>query len=215
MTAAPEPVEDGHLPSAIVRLGNAISALVESKPTHVEDHGIVWLDSLYVQLLEELPGRQGTGHGVPRSIPPLCVDAADLLNEIDSAVAVWEPKPVIDLKDDVPPITVIRLHAIEKRGWRPQDVKGIDQIIGAVDGWVAAIRKLLTPPAKWTLPNPCPACNVAVVYRMYAGERVRQPALQVGADGCVCQNCRHAWAPKYFRHLAEVLGYEAIEGVLE
>lgn len=217
MTAA-QPVPDGNLPAALKALGLALSALIEPKPHHDDHHGIVWVDSLYTQLLEELPGRQGDGqhNGVARSIPPICVDAADLLHEIDDAVAEWEPRPLIDLADDLlPPITVIRLQALEKRKWRPQDVNGIQQIAAAVNGWVSSIKNLLTPKRKWSLPTPCPACGTAVVYRQYAGERVRSAALEITTAGCVCQHCRHTWAPEYYQHLARTLGYALPEGVLE
>lgn len=51
--------------------------------------------------------------------------------------------------------------------------------------------------------------------RMSAGERVRQPALRIGEHGCQCGQCGQVWAPQYFAHLANVLGYELPEGVLE
>lgn len=217
--AVAEPIaEDGNLPEARRELGNAISTLIDPKPHHDNETDTTrWVESLYIQLIEEVPGQQGTGHGVPRSIPPLCLDAADLLNEIDTAVACWEPRPQLDASNDnPPPITVIRLTTIEKRRWRPQDVNGINQIISNINSWVASIKQLLTPQRHWTLPNPCPACDTAVVYRKdSAGELVRQPALQIGPNGCECQRCHNKWAPEYFSHLARTLGYQLPPGVLE
>lgn len=214
MTTQPE--EDGNLPAALTKLGDAISALVDPKPQTVEDT-ICWVDSLYDQLCEEIPGSQGNRSRVPQSSPPLCIDAAELKAEIDTAVACWEPRPPIDASvDDPPPLTVLRLQCIEKRGWRPQDVHGIDQITGNLVSWCEDIQALLNPPPRWHLPNKCPACDVAIVYRKNSsGETVRQPALQIGASGCVCQNCRHEWGPQLFQHLAAVLGYELPSGVLE
>lgn len=216
MMVAEHVSEDGALKPALNALGDAISSLIDPKPVH-HDTGIHWADDLYTQLTDEIPGSQGNASHVPQSSPPLCIDAAELKAEIDTATAIWEPRPEIDVSEDQPPpITVIRLRAIENRGWRPQDVKAIEQIAEAVLSWCEAIRTLLDPPPRWHLPNPCPACNVAIVHRKNsAGEVVRQPALQIGAAGCVCQSCRHEWAPAYFQHLANVLGYELPDGVLE
>lgn len=213
---AVEPIEeDGNLPDALQHLGESVSKLIDPKPEMVEDK-VHWTDSLYEQLCGEVPGSQGNRSRVPQSSPPLCLDAAELKSEIDTAIGIWEPRPTIDVSTDPPPMTVIRLQAIEKRKWRPQDVRGIEQITAAVESWCESIKNLLNPAPKWHLPNPCPACDKAVVYRKNsAGEVVRQPALQIGAAGCVCQSCHHTWAPEYFQHLASVLGYKLPDGVLE
>lgn len=216
MNAVQRTDEDGNLPAALRDLGNAISTLVDPKPQTVEGD-IHWTESLYDQLCDEVPGSQGNRSRVPHSSPPLCLDAAELKHEIDTAVGVWEPRPPIDVSSgEPPPITVIRLQALEQRKWRPQDVRGIEQIISNLLGWCESIKSLLNPTPKWTLPNKCPACNVAIVYRKNSGgEIVRQAALQIGPSGCVCQNCRHEWGPQLFQHLANVLGYKLPEGVLE
>ncbi|WP_424712782.1 DUF7340 domain-containing protein [Mycobacteroides abscessus] len=63
---------------------------------------------------------------------------------------------------------------------------------------------------------PCPACQKRWVYRRdSSGENVRQPALQLTAQGCSCQACRYTWDPSYFVHLARVLECPLPEGVLE
>lgn len=211
-----QPAEDGHLPAAKTRLGNAISALIDPKPEYT-DGTTRWRDSLYDQLHDAIPGSQGNASRVPQSSPPLCIDAVELKTEIDTAIAAWEPRPQIDAaQDNPPPITTIRLKAIEHRAWRPQDTHSIDQIAGNIEAWCESIKTMLNPPPKWSLPNPCPACDTAIVYRKNsAAETVRQPALQIGPAGCVCQNCHHTWAPEYFQHLAQVLGYELPAGVLE
>ena len=207
---------DGNLPAARRRLGNAISALVEPKPnTRKLDDGttsIDWIDSLYDQLVDAIPGGQGNASRVPQSSPPMCIDAAELKHEIDVAIAAWEPRPVIDATRNTP-ITLVRLQSLEKRAWRPQDTHGVEQIATNLEAWCESIKNLLNPAPKWHLPNPCPACDVAVVYRKNsADETVRQPALQIGPTGCVCQNCHHEWQPQYFQHLARVMGYELPNG---
>lgn len=213
--------EDGNLPAARARLGDAISALVDPKPKNREmDDGtnrIEWVDSLYDQLIDAVPGSQGNGSRTAQSSPPMCLDAAELKSEIDTATAAWEPRPLIDASQQAPqPITIIRLQSLQQRTWRPQDTRSIDQIATNILSWCESITTLLNPVPKWTLPNSCPACDVAIVYRKNSsGETVRQPALQIGPEGCFCQNCHYTWGPQYFTHLAKVLGYELPSGVLE
>lgn len=215
MMAAPVH-EDGNLPAAKSRLAEAVSALIDPKP-QLDNGKIRWIDSLYDQLVDEIPGSQGNASRVPQSSPPLCIDAAELKHEIDTATAAWEPRPAIDASNDhLPPMAVVRLQALENRSWRPQDTRAVEQIAGNIESWCESIKSLLNPTPRWHLPNPCPACDKAVVYRKNsANETVRQPALQIGPAGCVCQNCHHTWAPEYFQHLAQVLGYQLPAGVLE
>lgn len=212
-----EPVhEDGNLPAAKSRLAEAVSALIDPKP-QLDNGKIRWIDSLYDQLVDEIPGSQGNASRVPQSSPPLCIDAAELKHEIDTATAAWEPRPAIDASNDhLPPMAVVRLQALENRSWRPQDTRAVEQIAGNIESWCESIKSLLNPVPRWHLPNPCPACDKTVVYRKNsADETVRQPALQIGPNGCVCQHCHHTWAPEYFQHLAQVLGYQLPKGVLE
>lgn len=216
-----QPIEtDGNLPAARNKLSNAISALIDPKPTHRQlDDGtnrIEWMDSLYDQLTAAIPGSQGNASRVPQSSPPMCIDAVDITRKIDARTAEWEPRPEIDASRPTPPIAVIRLQAIDKRGWRPQDASLVEQIAGEIEAWCKDITALLNPAPRWHLPNPCPACETAVVYRRNSSDEVvRQPALQIGPNGCVCQHCHHTWAPEYFQHLAQVLGYKLPPGVLE
>jgi hypothetical protein len=216
MMTADKVQEDGHLPAALQHLSDAISRLIDPKPaTH--DGQILWTESLWDQLCDAIPGSQGNRSAVPQSSPPLNLDASELKREIDQAVAVWEPKSEIDASvDDPPHLTIIRIRALQQRRWRPQDVTAIDAITTSITAWSVAIHTLLNPTPRWTLPNPCPACNTATVHRRNtAGDMVRQPALQIGPTGCVCQNCRHEWAPQMFMFLARTLGYHDVPGVLE
>lgn len=216
-----QPIEtDGNLPAARNKLSNAISALIDPKPTHRQlDDGtnrIEWMDSLYDQLADAVPGGQGNATRVPQSSPPMCIDAVDLMRKIESATAEWEPRPNIDVSAATPPIVVIRLQAIDKRQWRPQDTSLVESIAADIESWNTEIRSLLNPAKRWTLPNPCPACDTAIVYRRNSSDEiVRKPALDLGPTGCVCLNCHTTWAPEYFQHLAKVLGYSLPSGVLE
>lgn len=219
--AAHQAHDDGNLPAARRNLGNAISALIDPKPHNRQlDNGnnrIEWVDSLYDQLTDCIPGGQGNGRSTPQSSPPMCIDAVDLLKKIHHDLAELVPHPNIDGSTDNPaPIDVIRLRDLDKRTWRPQDCDLIGKTTDKIMGWCDQIRSLINPERKWTLSNPCPACGTAIVYRRSsAGELVRQPALQIGSHGCVCQHCRHVWNPEYFQHLAAVLGYGLPTGVIE
>lgn len=223
------PIE-ADLPGARRELRTAISNLIDHTTTHIErdptdnpdsraSTTTVWGDSLYQQLHDVVPGAQGTQLGATaRSMPPMWVDASDLLREIDTAVAVWQHDPGIfdgNLTTTPTPETVRRLTILRDQQWRPQDVHGIEQMTRILTAWAAEIRELLDPTPHLTLPNPCPACGTSVVYRQdSAGETVRQPALRIGTHGCECQKCRTTWDPSHFVHLSRVLGYE-LDGVLE
>ena len=201
--SAPQPAEDGNLPAARRDLDNAIHQLIEPRST-IHNNQIVTAPSLYMQLWDAVSGENNNGGGAgggTKSRPPFWTDAFDLCNEIDQAVEAWQPAYT-----GVPP-TIGRLKWLQDRKWRPQDVHSINQIIQAVTEWAAGITELMNPTPKWTLPNPCPACGKAVVYRKDgAGEQVRQPALQLGPNGCHCLHCRTLWAPDKFVFLARVLG---------
>lgn len=216
--------EDGNLPAAKTKLGNAISALIDPKPHTLKREyddgtsvGVEWIDSLYDQLTDAIPGGQGNASRVPQSSPPMCIDAVDLMHKINTRTAEWEPRPEIDASGDITTtMAIIRLKSLDNHGWRPQDTTHIENIAAEIESWCEAIKSLLNPARQWTLPNPCPACDVAIVYRRNSsGEVVRQPALQIGPAGCVCQNCHYGWSPEYFVHLARVLGYELPQGILE
>lgn len=201
MSAAPN-LEDGFLPAALETLNDALHALCGPRTQYVEER-LIYAPSRYMQLMDAVEGEQVNhgGGGGGKSRPPMWLDAHDLLSEIDQAAAIWQPAYT------GVPATVGRLHWIAQRKWRPQDVRQIEQITRAVAEWAAAIDALLDPPRRWTLPSPCPACDTATVYRKdSSGEMVRQPALQIGTQGCTCLKCKAHWPPDQFIWLARVLG---------
>lgn len=150
------PCPDGDLPAALHRLSDAISALCDPTPHHLDTGHTTWLDPLYTQLHDSLPGQQGAGGRTNPHLPGCWLDALTLLTEIDTAVHCWEPSPGT---------TPTRLHTLRQRRWRPQDCRNIDQISHACQSWAESIRSLLTPTPNWTLPAPCPACNATTAYR--------------------------------------------------
>lgn len=210
------PAEDGNLPAALRYLWHAIDVLTEPR-TQLVNGEKVHAPSLLDQLIDDSGGQQGSQYGgVARSLPPAWVDATDLINEIAVAVDAWQcGLPDLPRPRHLVHATTARVQQLAKRAWRPQDVKALEQITRNLTEWSVQIEELLNPATKWTLPNPCPACNTTTVYRRdSAGDMVRQPALQIGPWGCQCQRCKHVWAPAYFELLAAALGYPLAEGVL-
>ncbi|GAA3962955.1 DUF7340 domain-containing protein [Gordonia caeni] len=171
-----------------------------------------WTDSRYAQLCAALETPKATGRQPHAgSQPPLWVDALDLRHTITTHVTEWAHTWQLGTTH-----TITALHALADRTWRPQDVAAMTTITQTCLRWSSAIDSLFDPPKRLTLAAPCPACQVATVHRPdSAGEWVRQPALQITDRGCECLNCRHLWDPTMYRHLANVLGCNLPEGVLE
>ncbi|GFG74739.1 DUF7341 domain-containing protein [Mycobacterium botniense] len=216
--ASPKRRRSSPLSDARRQLDYAISALIDPKPQHTGTR-IVWLDSLYDQLREAVPGTKRDRTGIAASQPPAWIDALDLLREIDATVAHWEPSWPQNHRNPAglsTPVTILRLRAIQSRKWRPHDVADIHDKTGAIRKWAERITNMLTDTPVKHLPAACPACGKKTIYRHdSAGELVRQPALQITTAGCVCQHCRTTWGPERFLFLAKVLGYELPAGVLE
>lgn len=221
------------LPEALTGFRDAVANLVEERPQTVDGGDIRWMDSLYKQLHDAVPGQFLGRTKTQRSQPPMWVDAADLLTDIRKTVKGWHPNPCvhvplflggrnIQVRVDGHDLTLRRLGLLASYTWRPQDVPMLKRYTNQVEGWCKRIETLFTETHTKHLPSPCPACDTKTVYRTdAAGERVRQPALQIAINpdgsylGCKCQNCGHVWTPEYFLHLARVLDYALPEGVLE
>ncbi|MDO3096770.1 DUF7341 domain-containing protein [Mycobacteroides abscessus] len=220
MTAVPvEP--DGDLSGALEKLRDGVSALTDPKLQIVEGRK-EWAEPLYASLCDAVESVEGSGvfMGVAKSQPPIWTDAFDLRNEIDVQVKTWQPDPGVfdgDLTRPPTPETVRRLRILESlKTWRPQDTKTLDGYSNSIENWCNRINHLLNPEPVKTVSAPCPACQKRWVYRRdSSGENVRQPALQLTAQGCSCQACHYTWGPQYFMHLAAVLECPLPEGVLE
>jgi len=194
------------------RLDNAISSLIDKRP-HLLDNGTTtWLDSRYRELREAITGHHigQTGRNSEPQ-PPVWIDGIDLISDIDKTVGKWEASRP---EDSTYP-TVFRLEVIGQRTFRPQDAAEINAMSADVERWVHRYQVLCDPKPKH-MSAACPACGKTHVYRDSAGEQVRQPALQITVNGCVCQACRTVWEPAQFVFLAtRLLGYVLPEGVLE
>lgn len=191
-------MSDGNLPAARSRLDRAIGAVFDPIYDHTGTKTLV-APSLYRQLVEAIPGITGERSGSRAGIP-LWVDALDCRNEIVTWLATWQPHG--RTPED-------RLRQIEERKFRPQDVEFMDGMSAVMEQWPGKIKAILYPDWHKTLPQPCPSCNTATVYRRdSSGDQIRHAALQIDRDGCKCLSCRATWPPEQFGLLARVLGYE-------
>lgn len=190
------------------RLARAAAKLIDpqTKPGRSRSDVAFIAPSLYHQLADSVAGQTGERNGSRIGLP-IWVDCFDLKQDIDTTIATWCPNGIG---------TVHRIAIMAKAKWRPQDTELVELIGTSIEAWIKSITKLLDPEPKWSLPNPCPACQARVVYREQAGEEVRHPALQIGMNGCECLKCHTVWSPDLFAHLARVLGYDPKQsGVLE
>lgn len=166
--------------------------------------------SRYQEIRDHLAGQQGTQLGaVARSMPPLWVDGSDWLTLVDRTVSEWVP-------DRGRATTPDRLYSLTDNQWRPQDVQLIKRYTEDLTRWAHQADQLLDPEDthRWDLAARCPACGTATVHRRdTGGDYVRQAALTVTANGCVCQKCHTAWAPNQFQFLAKVIGCPEIGGI--
>lgn len=208
---------DGDLTVALRALYDAIDALVEPRIEWADDR-IVSGPSPYRQLQSVIAGMQGTGNGhASRSMPPIWVDAIDILNGIDRDA--WQaglpelPQPQPEYTPGAPH----RIRELAKRAWRPQDTKRIENLTKALTGWAHKIDVKLNPPRRLHIAAACPACGATTAKHVdSAGEEVNGPALTVIAEhGCTCLECGSFWDPYHYQWLAKVLACPLPAGVLE
>lgn len=205
-------------PTTSRELEDAVHALIGHRMrSHIDPDGGIrsgYGESVYDEIRAELAARQGDGGALrPRSLPPAWVEGLDWLTEIDTAVAAWQPDAG---RDNGQAETVRRLNLLAATAWAPEYHELVDEWIVQLRRWIEAGKGLLEPVHRWELVAACPACQVRTVHRPdTAGEYVRQAALQITADGCVCLSCYTRWAPTHYRLLAAALGCQLPPGVLE
>lgn len=208
-----------HLAYTVTKFRDAIHALIGTQTGVINtDSGQrrVVGDSLYMIMRDSVGGlvRDSAGAKGWRSTPPLWLDVEAWIDTVDRTVREWFWDGVGSSEH----ATVNRLHALSQLGFRPQDAEWIKSATSELWSWVAKADNLLDGDTKhrFDVVAPCPACGVQTVRRRdSAGEWVRQAALQVDANGCTCANCETTWTPQYFGILANALGCELPEGVLE
>ena len=200
---------DGDLPSTLDAFSDAIRALCAPQTTVLGGRTMVTV-SRWWQLQGAKAGEQvnGGGGGGDKSQPPCWLDAIDLAVRVERGIESWGRRrnlwhPGSDCG------TPGRLYVLEETLWRPQDCHALAALTKKLVEWTVAIDELLDPPRRWTLPAACPAtgCGKAFVYRRDSGgDMVRQPALQIGPEGCVCGACHAKWPPDQFVWLAGLIG---------
>ncbi|MCD2099585.1 hypothetical protein QNA24_29900 [Rhodococcus qingshengii] len=204
------------LAGALETFRNTVHELVGTRSgtiTTDDGHKRAVGDSLYQLMKDSITGviRESEGSSEKRSTPPLWLDCSSWLEETDRTVRSW------GFSGEGPSehATVNRLFAMADAGWRPDDVAVLNEATRIITKWITKAENLLDGERRFDLVAACPSCGETSVRRRdSAGEWVRQPALQVGAQGCVCIACEHYWGPERFLHLAAVLGCNDI-GVLE
>ena len=200
-------MSDGNIVAARTKLSQAVDRLCKPRMA-VYNNKIRYGLSLYRQLKSDLAGTQGDTRTPAKSLPPLWIDAVQLLGDMDTETRVWYPKG-----RGVP----ARLGALSAKSWRPQDTDKVTTIATTVDGWCETILHLLDPESVKHISAACPSCGRGFVYRKdSAGDTVRQPALKVVTEtGCTCQACQAHWAPDRYMFLCRLLGFALPQGVLE
>lgn len=187
---------DGNIHLAVSKLHKAVAECFSEQRRQFGDRTLS-APSLFRQLEIHIAGRTGERSG-GRAGAPLWIDCLDTMVRIEQ-----ESAQMIDGCD-----VETRIHRLINKTYRPQDCDLVDGWTGQVTMWSRLIIALLDPEPHWHLPNPCPECRCKVVYRMVAGEEVRQPALHITAEGCRCQRCRTLWPPDRFELLARILNPE-------
>lgn len=198
------------LPYAIRQLRNAVNRLT-SRPSLYANNQYLEANSLYYQLQMAVEGQQsqtGSGSG-SKSKPPIWIEPAQMLHNIDLMVNIWSKAVGSAPK---------QLREMAARGWTVEQAAEIRRKASIIEAWCDDIERLLSDEHGKHLSAPCPACGAeSVLHRDSAGDMVRSPALafQPGYQGVDCRNCQAYWDPSRFLLLADVLGIPRPEGVLE
>ena len=199
-------MSDGNIQAARTKLARAVQHMTAPRPAVYHDVTL-FAPSLYDQITSDLAGTQGDTRTPAKSLPPLWVDACQLIHDIDTQTRLWCSKPGN---------TPQRLQMLSFQTWRPQDTELVTMMARTVDDWCKKIVNLLDPQAQKSIDAPCPSCGRKTVYRKdSAGETVRQPALKLVTNvGCTCQHCDAHWPPDKYLFLQKLLGLDPTEGVL-
>jgi len=200
---------DGNIVAAKKMLGSAIERLCH--PKWEEFNRILCTQPcLYDQLQQDLAGTQGDNRTPAKSLPPIWIDAAQLIATIDATTRTWTARTGYLT-------TTERLITLTNRPWRPQDTDHVTDIAHTVEGWCDTISHLLNPEAVKHLDAPCPSCSREWIHRRDSGgDIVRKRALKWTPNvGFECQACTAHWPPDQTWFFSRLLGFELPEGVVE
>jgi hypothetical protein len=197
------------LPVACARLDDAVNDLAHTRRHTIRLEGgrlrRVKLLSRYDELSQAVEMRRAGNGGQFNGQVPFWIDALLLRNHIDAEVVKMHEAP-----NKWPGWTVPRLLALVQHPWRPQDCKTIHSHANLLCSFSKRIDTLFAPKPV-CLPDPCPECGVAVVYRKgdEDDKPIRTAALQISTDvGAICGNCRTRWAPDQLAMLGRLLNYK-------
>lgn len=210
--AGPERRVGLNLLGAIQGIQAAVHRLVEPTPTYV-NNTFIEIPGLYAQLHSAVTeGQQtntGGGGGGLKSRPPMWVDAADQLHNIDLMVNVWPTGYAGS--------TVMQLRALAAKRWSVEDIAMVRRLTGILNAWADDIVRLLNYEHVKYISAACPVCGASTVQHFDSGgQSVHSPALKVVTElGATCQNCEHHWAPNRYIDLCRDLGFPLPDGVLE
>jgi len=198
---------DGNIQAARTKLTRAVDRLCKPRMAVYHDR-THYAMSLYCQLESDLAGTQGDTRTPAKSLPPLWIDAVQVLGDMDNQTRKWFPRGKS---------TPDRLGALDSLPWRPQDTDKVTTIATTVEAWCETIINLIDPKAQMHITAACPSCGRAIVYRRDSGgDLVRQEALKWTPNaGFQCQACKASWSPEQTLFFAKLLGIELPEGVLE
>jgi hypothetical protein len=202
---------DGNITAARQKLAKAIADLIDPQHrTILRDNGTTrhtTIASRYQHLQDSLGGQQVETKAGGQARLPIWADAMDALTEIDQTVTRWCKRGTN---------TTQRLGHIDNHTFRPQDTDLVTDWARQLNSWINRIDQLLEPESTKEVLAPCPSCGQRYHYRIQAGERVREAALQVtGATGCTCLCCKTNWGPQQYLFLLRLIGGELPAGVLE
>ena len=198
---------EGNIQAAKVKLKTSVERLCYPRLAVYHDQ-TRQAPSLYDQLQSDLAGTQGDTRTPAKSMPPLRIDAVQLLGDMHEQTRLWCPKGHS---------TPQRLGALDAASWRPQDTDHVTDIAQTVNQWCESIIQLIEPATRKYIAAPCPSCGRDIVYRRDSGgDLVRQNALKWTANvGFECQACKAHWAPEQTLFFSRLLGFSLPEGVLE
>jgi len=201
---------DGNIIAAKQKLSDAIKALIDPQPrTILLDGGhtkSTYIPSRWDHLVDSLGGQNVCEKSGGEARLPIWADCLDEIRKIETTVATWTRAGNTTPK---------RLKAINNASYRPQDTDLVTAWAATIDAWSSRIDHLLDPPSTKEVLAPCPHCGSRYHHRMSSGERVKEAALQITANGCQCLCCKATWPPSRYIFLLRLIGGNVPDGMLE
>jgi hypothetical protein len=188
------------------RLTDAIADLIDPRPVGIEGT-ISYQPSRYDVLRDAVTGRPtSTPRHHQLATTPGWLEAMTLASDIQSAIGAMP----IDTT-----LTVLRLRALERRRWRPQDTHEILDHANRIAHFATLIDALFAPRPRYLAGDACPHCGATHAARHVDDQTIKTPALAITDTGAACGACGDTWAPEQLPFLAGLLGYPLPPGVIQ